>query len=240
MEIIPAIYILDGKCVALYKGNYDQKEIYYESPVRIAKNFVREGARKIYIADLNGQMTQSFVQKDKVKEIIDAVNIPIQLEAGFITLEDIREALDLGVSQVILRSPTMDFVEKAITKFGPEKIIIQIFSKRQEVIDNHKKLRPDDYTDVVDYAEKLVPLGVKYIVYKDQRSEGTLIHPNYDEIDRLYLTTGKDLKIYSSGGISEKTHLKLLKKIGASGAIIGKAFYENLISINEAQEAVAD
>lgn len=240
MEIIPAIYILDGKCVALYKGNYDQKEIYYESPVRIARNFKKEGAQKLYVADLNGKMTQSLVQKDKVKEIIDAVDIPIQLEAGFNTLEDIQEALDLGVLQVILRSPPMDFVEKAISKFGAEKIIIQIFSKRQEVIDNHKKLRPDDYTDVVEYAEKLVPLGVKYVIYKDQRSEGTLIHPNYDEIDRLFLVTGNNLKIYSSGGISEKNHLKLLKKIGASGAIIGKAFYENIISIKEAQEAVAD
>lgn len=240
MEIIPAIYILDGKCVALYKGNYDQKETYYESPVRIAKSFAREGARKLYVADLNGLKTNSFVQKDEIKKIIEAVNIPVQLEAGFNTVEDIQNALDLGVSQVVLRSPAMDIIERAIKEFGQEKIIIQIFSTGKEVLDNHKKLRPDDYTDVVEYAEKLVPLGVKYVIYKDKKSEGTLIHPNYDEIDRLFLTTGHDLKIYSSGGISEKNHLKLLKKIGASGAIIGKAFYENIISIEEALDAVAD
>jgi len=240
MEIIPAIYILDGKCVALYKGNYDQKEIYYESPVKIAKNFIKEGAKKLYIADLNGKMTKAFAQKDEVKEIIDAVDVPIQLEAGFSTVEDMKAAMDLGVDKVVLRSPDMDIVEKAIKKFGAEKIIVQIFSKRHEVIDNHIKKRPDDYTDVVEYAEKLVPLGVKCVIYKDQRSEGTLIHPNYDEVDRLFLVTGKDLKIYSSGGISEKHHLKLLKKIGASGAIIGKAFYENILTIKEAQAAVAD
>ena len=100
------------------------------------------------------------------------------------------------------------------------------------------KTSDGELIDVVDFAEKLIPLGVKEIVYKDERSEGTLIHPNYDEMDRLFLITGNDLKIYASGGISEIKHLLLLKKIGASGAIIGKAFYEKKLSIKEALAAV--
>ena len=148
--------------------------------------------------------------------------------------------VDVGANQVVLRSPKLEFVEKAIQTFGPEKIIIQIFANRMELIEDREKKRVDDYTEVVDYAEKLVELGVKTIMYKDKRSEGILTNPNYDKIDRLFLTTGDDLKIYSSGGISAPHHLKLLKKIGASGAMIGKALFERKISIREAQNAVQD
>jgi phosphoribosylformimino-5-aminoimidazole carboxamide ribotide isomerase len=237
MEIIPAVYIFDGKVVALYKGSFKQKEFYYKSPVVIAQNFERDGAKKLYVADLNGHMKEKLMQKNEIKMVIDAVKIPVILEASYQNIEEIKEVFDMGASQAVLKSPPLYFVKEAIDAFGPEKIIVQIFAKRSELIEKREKLRADDYTDVVDYAEKLVPLGVKTVIYKDQRSEGTLIHPNYDEVDRLFLIVGKNLKIYSSGGISEEAHLKLLKKIGAAGAIIGKAFYENIITVKQAQEA---
>ncbi len=237
MEIIPAIYILDGKVVALYKGNTEQKDTYYKSPVKFAEGFERAGAKKLYIADLNAKFDHKLTQKSEIKAIVSAIEIPTMLEAAFETIDSMQEAFDVGCEQVVLRSPTVELAAEAIKKFGSERIVIQIFSKRTEVIEKREKLRPDDYTDVVDYAEKLVPVGVKYVVYKDQRSEGTLIHPNYDEIDRLYLTVGDTMKIYSSGGISEEHHIKLLKKIGAAGAIIGKGFYENTLTFREAEEA---
>lgn len=238
MEIIPAIYILDGKCVALYKGDYDQYQTYYEGPVVTAKKFQKQGADKLYIADLNGKQKKSLIQKEVIAKIIEEVTIPTIVEAGFHSLEDIKAALDMGIDYVVLRSPDLDFVKTAIDQFGPEKIMIQLFAKRSELIEEHEKSSMDDFIDVVDYAEKLIPLGVKYVIYKDKTSEGTLIHPNYDEIDRLYLITGEKLKIYSSGGISEPKHLKLLKKIGASGAIIGKALFEHSISISQAEKTV--
>ncbi|MBU0667733.1 hypothetical protein KJ951_03285 [Patescibacteria group bacterium] len=240
MEIIPAIYLLDGKVVALYKGSTEQKETYYKSPAVFAENFQRAGALKLYVADLNAKFDHELAQKSEIKTIINAVKIPIMLEAAFSNVEAIKGALELGAAQVVLRSPSIEFAKTAIETFGPEKIIIQIFAKRTELIEKRQKKRSDDYTDIVDYAEKLVPLGVKYVMYKDQRAEGTLIHPNYDEIDRLFLTVGDKLKIYSSGGISEIKHLVLLKKIGAAGAIIGKALYERTITVEQAIAAVAD
>lgn len=238
MEIIPAIYVLDGRVVALYKGSIDQKETYGQKPVNFAQKFEREGAKRLYVADINARMRMKIAQHDEIKKVINAVHIPVMLEAVFSTTKDISEGFELGASQIVLRSPSIEFAEAAVSAFGPEKIVIQLFAKRTELIEEREKLRPDDYTDVVDYAEKLVPLGVKEIVYKDRRSEGTLIHPNYDEIDRLFLTIGENMKVYSSGGISEPHHLKLLKKIGASGAIIGKALYENKITMKEAMESV--
>lgn len=238
MEIIPAIYVLNGKCVALYKSHYEQKETYYKSPLEMAQSFQKQGAKKIYLVDLNGKQKETFEQKELFKKIIKTVEIPVQIEAGFQTLEEIQEALEFGAHQIILRSPSIVFTREVIQKFGAEKIIIQIQAKGSAVIDGEKK-HPEDELDVVDYAELLIPLGVRSIVYKDESSEGTLIHPNYDEVDRLFLVTGQELKIYVAGGISEPRHLQLLKKIGASGAIIGKAFYEHLLSIKEAEEAVA-
>lgn len=240
MEIIPALYMYNGKVVALYKGNINQKETYHKSPVSFAEAFEREGARRLYVADINARMNGKLTQTAELKTVIDAINIPVMLEAVFGTPQEIQKGFDLGAAQVVLRSPTIKFTQEAISAFGPEKIVVQLFAKRTELIEKREKKHAGDYTDVVDYAEKLVPLGVKEIVYKDERSEGTLIHPNYDEIDRLFLTVGKHLDIYSSGGISEEHHLKLLKKIGASGAIIGKALYEKTLTLSQAMNAVQD
>lgn len=236
MKIIPAIYILDGKCVALYKGNYGQKETYHKSPLQMAVSFEKKGAKSLYIVDLNGKVESKFVQKDIVREILGSVSVPIFIEAGFQTAEAIQEALDLGVSYVVLRTPDESFAKMAVSRFGTDKIYVQIYSSGSDLIE---KVRTKPYaTDVVDYAEKLVPLGVKKIIYKDKRSEGTLIHPNYDEVDRLFLIVGKDLEILVSGGVGENKHLIMLKKIGASGAIIGKALYEKLITIRGAEQTV--
>ena len=238
MEIIPAIYLYDGQVVALYKGNINQKETYYKSPAAFAQEFERAGAQRLYLADINARMEGKITQAPHIKEVIENVSIPVMLEAVFTTTKDVGEGFDLGAAQVVLRSPTVEFAQTVVGAFGPGKIVAQLFAKRMELIEKRKKLRPDDYTDVVDYAEKLVPIGIKEMVYKDERSEGTMINPNYDEIDRLVLTLGKGIKIYSSGGISDVHHLKLLKKIGAAGAIIGKALYEKMLTVEQAMEAV--
>lgn len=240
MEIIPVIYILDGRCVALYKGSYEQKETYSGTPLGKAGEFEQQGAEKIYLSDLNGLRDKSFTQKEVIREILDTVKVPVLVESGFIDMESMKEAMDMGADQVVLRSTKIELVKEAIQAFDAEKIMVQIYANRAELIEDRVKKSADDFIEVVDFAEQLVNLGVKYVMYKDKRSEGILTNPNYDEIDRLYLTTGRDLKIYSSGGISEKHHLKLLKKIGASGAMIGKAFFERMITIEEAKSAVAD
>ncbi len=232
------IYILDGQCTALYKGDYGQKKTYRGSPLEWAEKFINDGAEKIYLADLNARKNGGFEQKELFAELLKKISVPVLVEASFPDLASIGEVLEMGAEQIVLRSPGIEFAGKAIETFGAQKIVVQIFSKRDELIENREKKNADDFTDVVDYAEKLIPMGVKYVIYKDRRSEGILTHPNYDEIDRLFLTCGKDLKIYSSGGISEIPHLKLLEKTGAHGALIGKAFYERTIGVGEAMEAV--
>ncbi len=237
MEIIPAMYILDGRCVALYKGSYEQKETYYKSPVEMARYFEKGGALKLHLVDLDSRREGKFTQREIIGRIIASVQIPVQLEASFQNLEDMKAAFAKGAAKIIIRPFALNAVREAVQSFGADKVIVEIQSKGSGVMGDGKT-SDGELIDVVDFAEKLIPLGVKEIVYKDERSEGTLIHPNYDEMDRLFLITGNDLKIYASGGISEIKHLLLLKKIGASGAIIGKAFYEKKLSIKEALAAV--
>jgi len=239
MEIIPAIYILDGRCVALYKGSFEQKTSYYQSPVDMARFFQRQGAQKLHLVDLNSKKEGHFIQAGLIKKISGAVDIPVQVEASFGNMEDIGLAFQSGASKVVLRPFAFNVIQEAVKTYGPEKVIVEIQSKGSGVIGDGKT-SDGEPIDVVDFAEKLVPLGIKEIVFKDERSEGTLMQPNYDEVDRLFLITGNDLKIYVSGGISDPKHLRLLKKIGAAGAIIGKAFFERTISIAEAQAAVRD
>ncbi len=240
MEIIPVIYIFDGKVVALYKGDFNQKKTYSGRPLNYARRFEKDGADKIIISDLNAKKENIFKQKEIVRAIIERLKVPVMVEATFRTLDSIDEVLKMGAAQAVVSSPTFEFAKQVIDKFGTEKIVIQIFANRSELIEDKKRKSANDFTEVVDYAEKLVSLGVKYVLYKDKRSEGILTNPNYDEIDRLYLTCGKDLKIYSSGGISELHHIKLLKKIGASGAVIGKALYERMLSIYEIKNALKE
>ncbi len=234
------IYILDGNVVALYKGDFNQKETYGGSPLNWARHFAKDGADRILISDLNARREKNFKQKQSVREIIEELNIEVMVEASFKTLESIDEVLKMGASQAVVSSPTLKFAKQVIDKFGAEKIVIQLFANRAELIEDKDRKSADDFTEVVEYAEKLVSIGAKYVLYKDKRSEGILTNPNYDEIDRLYLTCGKDLKIYSSGGISEVHHIKLLKKIGASGAVIGKALYERMLGIEEVKAAIKE
>lgn len=239
MEIIPAIYILEGKCVALYKSSYEQKETYYKEPLEMALAFERQGASSIYLIDLDGKRDNTFRQKELFGEIISRVKTPVWIETGFSAVEEIGTALELGCERVVVRPVATHLVEEAVKRFGADKVAVLIQAKGGGMIDVEKKSY-EEAVSVVDYAESLIPLGVKHVVYRDERSEGTLIHPNYDETDRLFQVTGKDLKIYVSGGISEARHLQTLKRIGVAGAVIGKAFYEKIITVAEAEEAVAD
>ena len=246
MEIIPALYILDGRCVALYKASYEQKASYEKSPLNVAKFFEKAGAKKLHLVDLDSRnersefraRPQAGIATSVFQKIITAVKIPVQLEASFKNLEEIHAAFNIGAAKIILRPFALKIIPEAIKTFGAEKIIVEIQAKGSGVVGDG--ITSDgNPIDVVDFAEKLIPLGVKEIIYKDEHAEGTLIHPNYDEIDRLFLIIGQNLKIYASAGISEPRRIKLLKKIGASGAIIGKAFYEHTITFEEAQQVAA-
>lgn len=245
MLIIPVLYILDGRCVALYKGSFDQKEEYFKHPADMARTFERDGASLLYISDLNPKIPGQSIQQKLIEQMVNSVHIPIWLEANFSDIEPMRQFLDKKIQRLVLVSPSLEFLQQALQTFGNDRIIVQILGKQSLLLDsfesNTSEPRPSYVeTDVVDYAEKIAASGITEIIYKDKWSEGTMIHPDYDEIDRLILTLGPNVNIYASGGIGDLQHLKLLKKIGAAGALIGKALYEKNFNLTEAIELFED
>ncbi|MBA4337095.1 1-(5-phosphoribosyl)-5-((5-phosphoribosylamino)methylideneamino)imidazole-4-carboxamide isomerase [bacterium] len=222
MEIIPALYILKGKIVALYKGSLEQKEIYGKSPLNFAKEFVKEGARKLYVVDLDKSEFGTDENVNIINEIRKKISVPIIYAGGVRSIEAIEECFGSGMDQVVLGVSAEEVYKQSIKKYGPDKIIVGIKAKGDEVITD---LKTDFPLRVIDFAEKLPGMGVTQVLYKDVWKESTKIGPNYDEPDRI-LRMVSSLEVYYSGGIGKEKHLKTLKDIGVKGAVIGKALYE--------------
>lgn len=221
MEVIPALYILKGKIVALYKGSLEQKDTYRRSPIDFAKQYERDGAPKLFLVDLDKSIHGTNTNSSIFESIREAVSVPLICAGGVRSIDDIKECFDRGMNQVVLGVSAKEVYEEAIAQFGHNKIIVGIKAKGDEVQTDMKRSFP---LRVIDFAEKLPQLGVKQVLFKDIWKESTQIGPNYDEPDRILSML--PLEIYYSGGIGEKKHLKTLKEIGVKGAIIGKALYE--------------
>lgn len=235
MEIIPAIYLLNGQCVALYKGSLEQKEIYRKSPLEFAKQFVNEGADALLIVDLDKSEYGSDENNELILEIRNAISVPLMLAGGIRTMDVIEQAFNNGMNYVVLGVSAESVYKESIQKYGSDKIIVGIKAKGDEVLTDQERKFP---LRVIDFAETLPEFGVTKVLYKDVWKEGTEIHPNFDEVDRILQMT--PLKVYASGGIGRAKHLKILKEIGTQGAVIGKALYERDIDLAESMREFAN
>jgi len=222
MQIIPGIYILNGQTVALYKGDLEQTETYRKAPVEYAKQFVEQGAKSLFVVDLEAD------NYEIVKQIREAVDVPIICAGKIRTIEKVKELFEMGINKIVLGVAAEPIYKEAINIYGADKVIIGIKAKGDEVLTEVERPFP---LRVIDFAEKLPDYGVKYVLFKDMWKESTLVGPNYDEIDRIMRMT--PLKTYIAGGIGKIKHLDILKEIGTQGAIIGKALYENELDLPE-------
>jgi phosphoribosylformimino-5-aminoimidazole carboxamide ribotide isomerase len=222
MEIIPGIYIFEGQTVALYKGDLQQIETYKKSPLEYAKSFVGQGAKSLFVVDLEASTPQI------VQEIRNAVDVPIMCAGKIRTMDQVKQVVEMGMNKVVLGVSAEPIYKEAINIYGADKIIVGIKAKGDEVLTEASRPFP---LRVIDFAEKLPDYGVQYVLFKDMWKESTLVGPNYDEVDRILRMT--PLKVYSAGGIGKTKHLDILKGIGTEGVIIGKALYENELNLTE-------
>jgi len=233
-QIIPAIDLIRGKCVRLYKGEYKQKTEYHTSPPTQAQLFEADGGDLIHIVDLDGARKGSPQNLRTIAKIRASVEIPLEVGGGIRSLADAQSLFDIGVDRVILGTLAIEQPElltEFLSKFGGEKIVVGLDAR-----ENGTKLATHGWEsktdlDVIDFAEKLEQLGVKRIIYTDIARDGTLTFPNFDINERLVNTT--KLKVIASGGVTDIEHLRILKRIGCEGAILGKALYENEIYLEE-------
>lgn len=225
MLIIPAIDILDGKCVRLFNGDYKRVKQYADNPVEVAIKFESDGAKYLHIVDLDGAREGVNINADIIIKITNSVNIPVQVGGGIRDINAISKYLNNGVDRVILgTSAAMDplFLRTVLERFGSEKIIVSVDIKDGMVAIN-------GWTDssnlgLENFLNTIKKIGVSRIIVTDISRDGALSGPNYDLVEGI-----KGFKVISAGGVSCNEDLLGFKTV--EGVIVGKAMYENKVKL---------
>lgn len=237
MIIFPAIDIRDGKCVRLFKGDFNQETVFSDKPEEMAKKWQAEGAEFLHLVDLDGALAGKSQNLATVKKIIAAVNIPVELGGGIRTMENIDEVLALGVKRVILGSVAVknpELVKEACAKYG-ERIVVGIDAKDGIVAVDGWGVSGN--VDVITLAKEMAKAGVKTIIYTDISRDGTLAGVNVEATAKLARESG--INIVASGGVKSTADIKALlpyEKDGIEGVIVGKSIYMKTLDLAEAIE----
>lgn len=238
MEIIPAIDIIDGKCVRLEKGDFAKKIIYNNDPLEVAKSFEEAGIKRLHIVDLDGAGGKALKNLETLENIAKDTSLIIDFGGGLKATEDIQSVFNAGASMVSVGSVTVknpDLFSQWIMDFGPDK-----FLPGADVLDKKIKIhgwKEDTGIDVFDFIKEMISKGISYIFCTDISKDGMMQGPAtalYKEI----LLRFPSLHLIASGGISCFEDLLILKKAGCNGAIVGKAVYEGKITLKQIKDFI--
>ena len=234
MNIFPAIDLVMGKAVRLFKGDYDQMTVYSDNPLEVAHDFESKGAEYIHLVDLEGAKDGTTPNIETVQKIAENTNLFTEIGGGIRNIETVEKYLNSGVDRVILGTAAVKdeaFLKKALEKFG-DKIAVGIDIKDGFVA--IKGWTESSGIDPYEFTEKMQNLGVKYIICTDVSKDGAMKGTNlelYRELSRNFR-----INITASGGVSSIKDVEELRKMDIYGAIIGKAYYVGAIDLKEAIE----
>ncbi|PKF76006.1 1-(5-phosphoribosyl)-5-[(5-phosphoribosylamino)methylideneamino]imidazole-4-carboxamide isomerase [Chryseobacterium sp. PMSZPI] len=237
MKIIPAIDIIDGKCVRLSKGDYNTKKIYNEDPVEVAKEFESFGIRFLHLVDLDGAKSKHIVNQKVLENIANSTSLHIDFGGGLKSQQDIETAFNSGAKQITLGSIAVqnpEFCVEMIQKYGSEKVILGADCENRKIKTSGWQEESDK--DIIDFILEYQNKGICQTICTDISKDGMLEGPStglYIEI--LYKTT---TQLSASGGISGIKDVYKMKDIGCAGTIIGKAIYEGKISLLQLQNFI--
>ncbi len=232
MNIIPAIDILNGKCVRLSQGDYASSRIYEEQPLEMAKAIEAAGIRRIHLVDLDGARSQHIVNYEVLRAIATKTNLEIDFGGGLKSREDLDKAFDCGAAQLTIGSVAISQPElflEWLAAYGANKIILGADCRDRQPAGQGWLTTgdPDIVTFIKDYNRQ----GVSTVICTDIAKDGMLQGPSFALYEEILQTT--PLQLIASGGITTIQDLRDLKQIGCSGAIIGKALYEGYISLEK-------
>jgi phosphoribosylformimino-5-aminoimidazole carboxamide ribotide isomerase len=244
MRIIPAIDIIDGKCVRLTKGDYDTQKVYNENPLEVAKAFEASGIEYLHLVDLDGAKAKHIVNYKVLEHIASKTSLKIDFGGGLKTNEDLHIAFNSGAKQITGGSIAVKdrkTFEGWISKYGPTKIILGADSDNGKISISGwtEKSKEDLIPFIKEYQKK----SIQYVICTDISKDGMLEGPAtalYKDIisECSNSSFGQSIKLIASGGISCIDEIPVLKEIGCEGVIIGKAIYENRISLKELEKYV--
>lgn len=232
MRIIPAIDIIDGKCVRLEKGNYSTSKIYSINPIDVARRFEDSGIKYLHLVDLDGARSKHIVNYKVLEKLSSLTNLSIDFGGGIKSDNDLKIAFESGAKQVSGGSIAVDnpqLFTRWLETFGADKIILGADSLNGKI--KTSGWETDTGLQLLDYIRNYQAKGVSYVICTDINRDGMLKGPALS----LYksIMENINIKLIASGGISSVQDLNNLKDAGCEGAIIGKAIYESLISLKE-------
>ncbi|MFV0540275.1 MAG: 1-(5-phosphoribosyl)-5-[(5-phosphoribosylamino)methylideneamino]imidazole-4-carboxamide isomerase [Aestuariibaculum sp.] len=238
MKIIPAIDIIDGKCVRLTKGDYGTKKVYNENPLEVAKMFEDAGIQYLHVVDLDGAKAQHIVNYKVLENIVAKTNLKVDFGGGLKSDNDLHIAFNSGAKQVTggsiaVKNP--EIFREWISKYGSEKIILGADCNNEKIAISG--WQEESKKEVVPFINDYKKQGIVYVICTDISKDGMLQGPSFALYEKI-LKACPDIKLIASGGISKFDELPQLKEIGCNGVIIGKAIYENRISLQQLENYV--
>lgn len=233
MRIIPAIDILDGKCVRLTQGDYAQQKIYHDDPLEAARSFESAGLTHLHIVDLDGARQGKVINWHAVEQIVKSTSLRVDFGGGIKTTEEIDRLLALGVRQVNIGSIAVkepDKLDLWLKSFGAGRIILSADVKNRMIAIHG--WQQDSVINIVPFLRDHLQRGVEHVTCTDISTDGMLSGPNLELYKELLLHFPQ-LHLIASGGVSSIDDIYELRSIGVDGVIVGKAIYEGKISLQE-------
>lgn len=233
MRIIPAIDIIDGKCVRLTQGDYSQKKIYNENPLQVAKLFEDAGLDHLHLIDLDGAKAGKVINWKVLEALAANTKLLIDFGGGIKTDEEVMQLFETGVNQINIGSMAVKNPIKIvewINTFGAEKIILSADVKNEMIAISG--WQEDSSIAITDFIKDYMKKGIEYVTCTDIRTDGMLTGPNIELYTKILLNFPQ-LNLIASGGVSGIEDLRELKQIGVDGVIVGKAIYEERIKLED-------
>lgn len=238
MVILPAVDIMDGKPVRLYKGDFSTAHQVAEGALQTALDFEKAGAEWIHMVDLDGSLKKKRVNEKIFLSVAENTSLKVEVGGGIRTMQDIDFYIASNISRVILGSVALkdpELVKKAVNAYG-DKIAVGIDAKNGYAAAEGWTQTSDIY--FTDLAKKMEQCGVKTIIYTDISKDGTLSGPNLEQLDEINNAVSCD--IIASGGVTDINDIKDLKSLGLYGAICGKSIYSGSLDLKQALEVCSD
>jgi phosphoribosylformimino-5-aminoimidazole carboxamide ribotide isomerase len=235
MRIIPAIDIIDGKCVRLTKGDYNTKKIYNENPLDIAKAYEDNGIGYLHLVDLDGAKLGRIVNRDILESICSKTGLKVDFGGGIKTNDDARIAFECGAVQItsgtVAATDPLSFLSW-LDMYGNEKMILGADCDNKKILTNGWQKNTD--LSIVEFIRFYEEHGIKYVIATDIAKDGMQSGSSIDLYEEIL--SGTSVKLVASGGINSIEELKTLRTMGCDGAIIGKAIYEGTITLKQLRE----
>ena len=239
IEIIPAIDLIDGKCVRLQQGDYAQKTVYNENPLEVALQFQNAGVKRLHVVDLDGAKAGKITNLAVLEKIAANTSLAIDFGGGIKTADDFQSVIDAGakyvaVGSVAVKQPKV-FAEW-LTHFGADKIMLGTDVKNNKLAVS--AWQESTEVDIFEFLEEKSRQGIKRVFSTDISKDGMLTGPAIELYSELH---GKfpDIELIASGGVSRIEDVFACEKAGCSGVIIGKAIYEGRITMNDLAKLTA-